>query len=420
MKENLISNCFYQDYIRTTEEFERFSTECIPLCAAENIMSPFAKKPLTSEAQEKYVMGGLLDMCKEDNFIGGEKIYPYYQIIQKQCEKIFCAEYADSRTLTGMNSITTLLMSLTKIGDTVAISSADCGGHASIPDICRRLGLKTIALPYSYDKFDFDYVEINKMLLQNKISAVLICISDVVNVPNFSIISNPHDIPIIYDATQTLGLIAGNVLENPLICQKDYSNFILMGATHKTLPGPSCSLIMTNNLRLANIIEKKINPMYIRNTQMHQIMSLICALLEIESFGEKYAKRTIENAQILSEKLFINGINVLNQEKGFTSTHQLFIHCSEEKMMSFYENCEYYNITLNFKTKKLFGYSGIRIGTQAISRFNWNTEEINRIAEILIILYNQPKVFLNINLDRMIRGKIKQLQDKKKIFFTFD
>ena len=420
MKENLINNCFYQDYIRTTEEFQKFSTECIPLCAAENIMSPFAKKPLTSEAQEKYVMGGLLDMCKEDNFIGGEKIYPYYQIIQKQCQKIFRAEYADSRTLTGMNSITTLLMSLTRIGDTVAISSPDCGGHASIPDICHRLGLKTIDLPYSYDELDFDYVEINKMLLQKQISAVLICISDVVNVPKFSIISNPHNIPIIYDATQTLGLIAGNVLENPLICQKDYSNFILMGATHKTLPGPSCSLIMTNNLRLANVIEKKINPMYIRNTQMHQVMSLIYTLLEIESFGEEYAKRTIENAQILSEKLHANGIKVLNQKKGFTSTHQVFIHCSEEKMMSFYENCEYYNITLNFKTKKLFGYSGIRIGTQAISRFNWSTEEINRIAEILIILYNQPKVFLNINLDKMIRETIRQLQDKKRIFFTFD
>lgn len=419
MNEKLINNCFYQDYIRTTEEFEKFSNECIPLCAAENIMSPFAKKPLTSDAQEKYVMGGLLDVCKEDNFIGSEKIYPYYQIIQKQCRKIFCAEYADSRTLTGMNSITTLLMSLTKIGDTVAISSPDCGGHASIPDICRRLGLKTIDIPYSYDKLDFDYVEINKMLLRKHISAVLICISDVVNVPNFSIISNPHNIPIIYDATQTLGLIAGNVLENPLICQKDYDNFIMMGATHKTLPGPSCSLIMTNNIKLANIIEKKINPMYIRNTQMHQVMSLIYTLLEIENFGEEYAKRTIENAQILSEKLCKNGINVLNQEQGFTSTHQLFIHCPEETMMSFYENCEYYNITLNFKTKKLFGYSGIRIGTQAISRYNWKTEEINLISEILIILYNNPKAYLNNNLNRIIKGKIKKLQDKKEIFFTF-
>lgn len=420
MSEKLIDNCFYQDYIRTTQKFEKFNNESIPLCAAENIMSPFAKIPLTSDAQEKYVMGGLLDICKEDNFIGGEKIYPYYQIVQKQCQKIFGVAYADSRTLTGMNSITTLLMSLTKIGDTIAISSPDCGGHASIPDICHRLGLKTIDLPYNYDKFDFDYNRIDELLLKNQISAILICISDVVNVPNFSLINNPHNIPVIYDATQTLGLIAGNVLENPITCEKNYNNFILMGATHKTLPGPSCSLIMTNNLELAKIIEQRINPMYIRNTQMHQVMSLIFTLLETESFGNEYAIRTINNARILGETLFVNGLNVLNQEKNFTSTHQLFIHCSEEKMMSFYENCVYYNITLNFKTKKLFGYSGIRIGTQAISRFNWNTEEISIIAKILMILYNQPKVFQNIELDKMIREKIKHLQNKKKIFFTFD
>lgn len=193
-----------------------------------------------------------------------------------------------------------------------------------------------------------------------------------------------------------------------------------MGATHKTLPGPSCSLIMTNNLKTANIIEQKINPMYIRNTQMHQVMSLIYTLLEIEYFGKDYARLTIKNAQELSEKLFKNGINVLNPEKGFTSTHQLFIHCPEKEMKSFYENCAYYNITLNFKTKKLFSYSGIRIGTQAISRFNWGTEEIVVIAEILSILYYNPKAYQNTELDKIICQKIKQLKNKKKICFTFD
>ena len=419
MDKNLYCNHFYKDFLKTTKEFETFNAQSIPLCAAENIMSAFAKKPLISDAQEKYVMGGILGYCQDDNFIGGEKIYPFYQIVQKQCKKLFDASYVDSRTLTGMNSITTLLMSITKVGDTIAISNPECGGHASIPDICHRLGLNIIDLPYNYEKLDFDYESINDLLLHKELSAVLICISDIVNIPNLSLINNPNDIPIIYDATQTLGLIAGKVVANPLYEKLNFSNFILMGATHKTLPGPSCSLIMTNNMKLANQFEHKINPTYIRNTQMHHVMSLIHTLLEVECFGEEYAKLTVTNAKMLGQLLFERGINVLNKENDFTSTHQLFIHCDEKRMKQFYENCSYYNITLNFKTKKLFGYSGIRIGTQAISRFNWKFEEIVMLSEILNILYNTPQVYNDTEKDETIRNLINILQNKKDVHFTF-
>ena len=58
--------------------------------------------------------------------------------------------------------------------------------------------------------------------------------------------------------------------------------FILMGATHKTLPGPTCGLIMTNNLDLAHQFDTLINPDYLRNSQLHHIFSLILTLMELE------------------------------------------------------------------------------------------------------------------------------------------
>lgn len=421
MNKELSNDLSFKKFLNITDEYNKFKKNCIPLCAAENIVSEFSKIPLASSIKEKYVMGSPLEYIEDDNFIGADIVYPYYHIISDLCNQLYSAQYADARTLTGMNSITTLLMSLTNIGDTIAVSSVDCGGHASIPDICMRLGLKLIELPYNYEELDFDYEKINQLIDTNKdIKLILVCISDVVNPFDISQIVNPCNIPIIYDATQTLGLIAGNVINNPLVHRKEHENFILMGATHKTIPGPSCGLIMTQNLNLASAFDNKINPVFIRNTQLNEKLSLICALLEIKYFGEDYATCTVQNAKDLANILSNLGFQVMNKKGDYTSTHQIFLTCSKHQMYTFYDNCDYYNITLNFKTKKIFKDGGIRIGTQEISRYKWGHSELLIIGDILKCLYEHPKAYLNDAINASVKEKISALLPLKKIQYTFE
>lgn len=421
MNEELSNDLSFMKFVNVTEKYNEFKKNCIPLCAAENCVSEFSKIPLSSFIKEKYVMGSPLEYIKDDNFIGADIVYPYYHIISDLCSQLYDAQYADARTLTGMNSITTLLMSLTNIDDKIAVSSVDCGGHASIPDICMRLGLKLIELPYNYEELDFDYEKINKLIDSDKdIKLILICISDVVNSFDISQIINPRNIPIVYDATQTLGLIAGNVIDNPLARQGNQENFILMGATHKTIPGPSCGLIMTQNMSLATAFDNKINPTFIRNTQLNEKLSLICTLLEMKYFGKNYAAKTVQNARDLASILSDCGFQVMNKSKKYTSTHQIFITCSKQQMYTFYDNCDYYNITLNFKTKKIFKNGGIRIGTQEISRYNWGDSELLILGDILKCLYDHPKVYLDNDLNAYIRKKISMLLPLKIIQYTFE
>lgn len=419
MNKALDTNVNFQQFIDTTKAFLDYKRKNIPLCAAENVMSPFAKSALLTSAQEKYVMGGVLAYIEDDNFIGGDLIYPYYKIIDNQCNVLFNSAYADARTLTGMNAITTLLMSLLEAGDTIAYAAPDCGGHASIPDICRRLGLQSRRIPYDYGAMDFDYEETNQMIEQEDIDAMLICISDIVNLPQFNKLSKKKNLPIIYDATQTLGLIAGGAVCNPFIYFEPDDPFILMGATHKTIPGPSCALIMTQNLALAQKIEKKINPTFIRNTQMHQKMSLILTLLEMEYFGKEYSRAIIDNAQTLARILAQKGFHVLNRQNGYTQTHQIHITCSPEQMYSFYDNCTYYNVTLNFKTKKLFNNAGIRLGTQEISRYGWDKDVLQTLGALLDIFMKNPCVYKLKGQARTVQSMIESLIDKKEIHFTF-
>lgn len=386
----------------------------LPLCAAENVMSPFSKIPLDTFLQEKYIMGGTINYQHENNFIGSEKLFKLYNLLNLQCEKMYCCKYSDARTLSGVNAVTTLLMSLFSAGDTILISSEECGGHGSMPKICHRLGIRTIELPYDYSCYDFDYEKSNALLKHEKIDGILICISDIIKMPQLYKFCLPNNCTLIFDATQILGLIATNNMENPLKWFNDAQNFILMGATHKTLPGPTCGLIMTNNLQLAQKFDTLINPDYLRNNQLHHILSLILALMELEVYGEEYSNRIVDNANILAGYLKANGFDVLSVPPKFTYTHQIFISMPYISAKSFSRRCAAYGISINLRNKQLYNPCGLRIGTQEISRYGWAEKEMAAISDILKNIRDNEDIIPD------VLEKVNALSKKKKICYTFE
>ena len=390
-------------------DFKNTNNKSIPLCAAENIMSEFARIPLNSELQEKYIMGGTINYQEEDNFIGSELLFPIYQLIDDSCKNLFNSNYSDPRTLSGMNTITTLLMSLTNNGDKILLHMPDAGAHASMPYVCSRLGLEIVEMPYDYENYNFDIKKINHIIKTENIKVVLFSPSDLLFPPNFKKLLIKEDTYFIYDATQTLGLIAGKVLPSPF---DEYKNIILVGGTHKTIPGPTKGLILTQNMEIAKLIDTKINPIYLRNTQMHQVLSLLFTLKELEFFGYEYSKNIVANSQFLGEELYKLGFNVISKNGIYSKTHQIFIEMKPEELKTFYNDCIYYNITVNEKFKKLFNYSGIRIGVQEISRYNWDKKKIIEIAQLLFKIKNKDN-------EAEIQNLINKISQDKILHFTF-
>lgn len=392
-----------------------YNENLLPLCAAENSMSPFAKIALNSQLQEKYIMGGIQALDQNNNFIEAEYLFKFYQLLNAQCRDLFHCKYADPRTLSGVNAVMVLLMSLFKDGDKILISSEDSGGHSSMPLICKRLGISTIELPFDFDEMDFDYDAVNQIIKENSIQGILVCPSDLLQQPHLEKIQLPDDCILIYDATQTLGLMVHQHNENPLNKFSEDDNFILMGATHKTIPGPTCGLIMTKNLKLAKRFDTKINPDYLRNIQFHHILSLSLVLMELEVFGDSYGKAIINNANVLGKYLENNGFNVIKiNPNRYTNTHQVFLQMSVEQMNVFMNHCKNFGIALNARYKQLYQGSGIRIGVQEVTRYGWGTKEMEEIASILALLqYN--------NIDtNTINTRISTLVSHRKIYYTFD
>lgn len=392
-----------------------FEEKAVPLCAAENPLSPFVKLALDSRLQEKYIMGGVQQLDKNNNFIEAELLFQFYKLIDAQCNELFHCKYADPRALSGVNAVMVLLMSLFRAGDTILISSEDSGGHSSMPLICRRLGISTIDLPFDFEEMDFNYDAANQIIQENNIQGVLICPSDLLWQPCLEKFQLPADCILIYDATQTLGLIVHQVNENPLDKFSDESKFILMGATHKTVPGPTCGLIMTKNLKLAHQFDSIINPDYLRNVQFHHILSLSLVLMELEVFGYEYGNNIVRNANYLGRCLEQHGFEVVKKgDYPYTNTHQLFLPMSIEHLENFMNCCRKFGISLNARYKRLYHGQGIRIGVQEVTRYGWGEQEMEEIAEILAMLYHA-----NIDSDKL-EHSISLLTNRREIHYTFD
>ena len=375
-------------------------------------MTEFAKVPLNTSLQERYINGSVLSHTHFDNFIGSEMIFPLYESVSGLCKHLFDADYADARPLSGMNATTTVLLTTLNIGDKVAVLSPSGGGHDSFTTIVNRLGFQVFDVPFDFSSMQPDIYRLNKLIREKNIKAVLFAPSDIIIPPPINEIELNHAF-IIYDATQTLGLIASGHVPNPLH-QSD--RIVLVGGTHKTLPGPTSGLILTNARDIFNKIDFQ-GGIYVRNPQPHQIASLILTLIEFSVIGRSYMSQTIKNANKLAKELYERDFEVLKSDKiptnQWTETHQIFIHASQEKSKVIERNAIKYGVTLNRKEKAIFKHSGIRLGLQEVTRIGWGEKEMIDIANIINLLKD------NHLSDKDIIYLMESLPDKNVNYYTY-
>lgn len=384
------------------EEFMDFNKRKIPLCAAENYTSVFVRQALSSQYEGKYIQGYLERVVDKDN-IGSDELYKLLRLTNELCEDLFGAKYADSRTLSGMNCLAILIMALITDNSELIITTKEMGGHPSLSAILDRLGISYKPMPYNFTRHQVDYDSLNQLMRETReLRFVVFCQSDVIDPPDLGKLEIPEGVGIIYDGSQTLGLIAAKLLPNPL----EYGdNIILVGGTHKTLPGPTCGLIMTNNESYIKAIDYKISPTFLRNIQPNNIAGLCLALIEQQSVGLDYQTKIIDNANYLGHQLQKRGISVrkINDEV-FSRTHQLVLEFTSEVTELIYEQARQNFVTLNKRNSRF--HTGIRLGVQEVSRYGYTHEDMVLVAELISLLAQTDK-------SDGIRKIVSQLQTKK-------
>ena len=215
-------NEILEEYKQLCKEMNEFERNKIPLCAAETYIS------LISNFEGKY---SFVDVNGNNAFIGGTYVFRLNELLKKECQLLFNAKYTNADTVTGINCFTVCAMSLLKNTDSILITTPEQGGHASIPIILDRLGINYEAIPYDYANYQIDYKELNNLCQSGKYKFLIFCQSDIINPPDLTQISLPDSMGIIYDGTQTLGLIAAGVVKNPL---ENINNIVLSKINSRT------------------------------------------------------------------------------------------------------------------------------------------------------------------------------------------
>lgn len=376
----------------------QFRDQIVPLCAAETPISDFVRSFIGDAIHEKYAMGGPL-VPSADNFIGARYVLDLHQLTIDLCQEVFGARYADPRPLSGTGAVTNLLMTLSKPGQKILLQTSKSGGHASMRPICERLGLQIVDLPYDYRGFQID-IEACREIDLEAIDFVLYAPSDILYAPDLRSVGFAKHTTVIYDATQTLGLIASGHLPSPL---EEHPRIVVSGGTHKTLPGPSCGLLMTQNEEIAARLDSEVSPKFVRHSHPHHIAALCATLIEQLAVGERYSQRIREHATTLSRRLSDDGLVVLQAGDQVSETHQVFLGLQAEDLERIYARARDAGVTLNAKRKPLFRDTGLRLGVQEIARYRWDQGDVERLAAVLCQLVDD-----NASIDG-IRKQVREL-----------
>ncbi|MDR2624399.1 MAG: serine hydroxymethyltransferase [Methanobrevibacter sp.] len=372
-------------YIQNTmKDHNKWMKDSINLIASENITSSQVKEAIVSDLSHRYAEG-----------LVGQRLYEGCKYIDKIEEttielskKIYNAEHVNVQPTSGIVANLAGFFAFSNPGDKIIALKIPVGGHISHSKVGAAgiRGLKLIPHYFNPETMNIDGDALKKQILEEKPKIILL---------GGSLFLFPHPIEeareaadevgatLMYDGAHVLGLIAGGEFQDPL---KDGVDLVA-GSTHKTFPGPQGGIILSK-AEHGKKIDDAVFPGVVSNHHLHHVAGLGIATAEMLEFGQDYAKQTIKNAKALGASLYELGFDVLCEDLGFTESHQIALNMSKVGKASILaKKFEHDNIILNKNlipdddVNKSADPSGIRIGTQEVTRRGMKESEMNEIAE---------------------------------------
>lgn len=348
-------------------------------------------------------------------------------------KKIFRAEFADVRPVSGVCANLVAYTTFTKPGDLMMVLSIPNGGHISYGK--RDLGgtagavrgLEITYFPFDYEEMNIDVdktkTKLEKLKKEGKPPRMVMFGASVFPFPHpiKELVESIRDVGanICYDAAHVLGLIAAGEFQDPLREGVD----IITGSTHKTLFGPQGGIVLSWD-KYADQIKRATFPGNVSNHHLHHLAGKAVAFAEILKFGREYARQVIRNAKALGEALHERGFNVLGEKKGFTESHVILVDITKfGDGRTIEKKLEEANIILN---RNLLPYDlkfgrhfeapgGIRCGLSECTRLGMKEKDMDSIAEYIerVVVKNEDP--------KKVREDVKEFRKAyQKVHYTFE
>ena len=419
----------YKKILTSLQTHNKWFENSIPLIASENIPSPAVKEALLSDFGNRYAEGW-----------PGERVYAgciYIDEVEFECmalaKRLFKAEFADVRPISGVVANLAIYSAFTNPGDIMIAPSIPAGGHISHG---KKEHSGTAGLVHGLDiefyPFDAEEMTIDVDKTKEKIKDL----EKAGRLPKMAMFGGslflfPHpvkeladflksyNIHINYDAAHVAGLIAGGQFQDPL---REGADSMTM-STHKTLFGPQGGLVLSFE-KYGEAIKKATFPGLTSSHHIHHMAAKAITFAETLEFGKDYAKQVIKNAKVFAEALSENGFKVLGESRGFTKSHQIAVNVLDYSDGGKVESdLEKANIIVNRQLipgdikagRNYFHPGGIRLGVAEITRLGMKESEMKEIASFIktiVIDKKDPK---------KLASKIKAFRkDYQKVHYCFD
>jgi glycine hydroxymethyltransferase len=366
--------------------------ECLNMIASENFSSPQTRGMLVTDFANRYT--------SPDKFYRGARFMDEVQALAEEvARKVYNAKFADVRPTSGHAADLALLLTLVSRGDKVVSVGIENGGYPGISHVGlgKILGLKNLYFEFDDKAFNID-AKATRHLLELEKPKLLVFGSSFILFPQpvreVSSMVDGESI-CVYDGSHVMGLLAGGEFQDPL--REGCS--VLLGSTHKSLPGPQGGLILGNNEEIFERLSSQIHPGIIDNVHWNRVAALAISLLEMMQFGKSYAQAIVKNSQALGKGLADRGVAVKGGAGGYSKSHQVLLDCDKGKAELYAKRLEESNIIID---------NGGRMGTSEATRMGMGPAEMDQIAELMafVIQGKKPSDFTK----KKVRSLIKDFK----------
>ncbi len=374
--------------------------ECLNMIASENFSSPQTRGMLVTDFANRYTA--------PDRFYRGARFMDEVQALAEEvARKVYNAKFADVRPISGHTADMALMLTLVRPGDKMVSVGLEYGGYPGISHLGlgNILGLKNLYFPFDEQAVNIDVKE-TKRLFELEHPKLVVFGSSFIPFPqpvrDVSSMVDPETI-CVYDGSHVMGLLAGGEFQDPL--REGCS--LLLGSTHKSLPGPQGGLILGNNEGIFARVSSQIHPGIIDNVHWNRVAALAVSLLEMMQFGKAYAQAIVKNSQALGKGLADRGIAMKGAGSGYSKSHQVLLECDKSRGELYGKRLEEANIIID---------NGGRVGTSEATRMGMGPAEMDQVAELMAMTIQgrKPSDYVK----KKVRSLIKDFKTPRYVLRT--
>jgi glycine hydroxymethyltransferase len=358
----------------------------IELIPSENYTYPEVLAANASLLTNKYSEG-----YPGRRYYGGQQYTDQVELLAiERAKQVFRAEHANVQALSGSPMNQAVYFGLLEPGDTILAMDLSHGGHLTHGAPVSHMGrvFRFVRYKTHGDDGHLDFDEIRALAQREKPKMILCGHSSYpreLNYGAFKKIADEVGALTMADVSHLGGLIAGNVLANPL----DVGFDVVTTTTHKSLRGPRGGLILCRQT-LGSKIDKSVFPGLQGGPHMNVVAGIAVTLKKalLPEF-RSYAEQTLRNAKALAQALVAHGAKLVT---GGTENHLMVVNTAASYDLDgriAEERLDAVDITVNKQVipddpRPPMRPSGIRIGTPAATTRGMREDEMRAIAGFMV------------------------------------